>query len=93
MTLVRLYGRLIGETYINSILIPHILPFITNERSLNNIIPLQQDNTSPDIANTVKVFIRGNDIQVLPWPAVSPDIIDCIEMCGHDGSNYVTPTI
>ena len=82
LILVRLYGHLIGETYIISILISHILPFITNERRLNNIIPLQQDNTPPHTANIVKVFMRGNDIQVLPWPAVSPDIIDCIEMCG-----------
>ena len=62
LPLVRLYGRLTGETYINNILIPHILPFITNERRLNNIIPVQQDNTPPHTANIVKVFILASRV-------------------------------
>ena len=78
LPLVRLYGRLTGETYINNILVPHILPFIMNERRLNNTILLQQDNAPPHTANIVKAFMRDNNIQMLPWPAVSPDI-NCIE--------------
>ena len=78
LPLVSLDTRLTGETYINNILIPHILPFIRNEQRLNNIVILQQDNAPPHKANIVKAFMTDNEIQVLPWPAVSPDI-NCIE--------------
>ena len=48
LPLLCLDSRLAGETYINNVLIPHILPFfITNESRLNNTIILQQDNTPP----------------------------------------------
>ena len=49
-----------------------------NERRLNNTILLQQDNAPPHTANIVKAFMRDDNIQMLPWPAVSPDI-NCIE--------------
>ncbi|GFU80257.1 transposable element Tc1 transposase [Trichonephila clavipes] len=33
----------------------------------------QQDNACPHVAKTVKSFLESQQVQLLPWPAHSPD--------------------
>ena len=67
--LVVVLGNLTAREYINQILRPVILPMFRQRRGL----VLQQDNARPHVAHIVRDFLQNNHIDVLPWPAVSPD--------------------
>ena len=65
-----------AQTYIEDILTDVVLPFIAEQHIGRGI--LQQDNSPVHKSNTVVIFLQENNIEVLPWPAVSPDM-NCIE--------------
>lgn len=68
--LVIVQGRLNAQGYIN-ILNNHLLPFIQTH---GPGITFQQDNATPHTARITNNFFAQNNINVLPWPAVSPDL-------------------
>lgn len=47
-----------------------IVPFMAN----NNVNTLQQDNARPHTARVTQQFLHTNGINVLQWPAMSPDL-------------------
>ena len=68
--LVRLKGRVTTETNVDHILRPYVLPFLhDNEGGI-----LMHDNVPPHTARLTKEFLLNEGIEVLPWPAVSPDL-------------------
>ena len=69
-------GRVNGESYID-ILGENLLPSI-DLLSNSNIAIFQQDNAPCHTANKVKDWFAENKIDVMPWPANSPDL-NCIE--------------
>ena len=69
--LVTLEGNLNGQQYGDEVLVQHVLPFI---RGQEHIITLQQDKARPQVAHVVLDFIRRQNIQVMEWPAMSPDM-------------------
>ena len=69
--LVIVNGNLTGLRYRDEIIGPHVQAFI--QRQGRNIT-LQQDNARPHVARVVTDFLRQQNIPVLPWPAVSPDL-------------------
>ena len=68
--LVVLDGNLNAERYIDQVLRPVVLPFVQQH---NNRTLFQHDNARPHIARIVKEFLQTNNVNVLPWPARSPD--------------------
>ena len=65
--IVIIHGTMTAVRYLNEVVTPHILPIVTE----NNLM-LQQDNARPHTARIVTEQLAA--IEVLPWPARSPDM-------------------
>ncbi|KAK7093743.1 hypothetical protein V1264_007438 [Littorina saxatilis] len=59
-----------AQRYIDQILQPHIVPFF---QARKNCV-LQQDNARPHTARVTQAFLQHNDIDIMAWPALSPDL-------------------
>lgn len=69
--LVIINGNLTGIGYRDEIITPHVEPFL-NANGPGMI--LQQDNARPHVGRVVRDHFQQQQINVLPWPAVSPDL-------------------
>ena len=69
-SLVRIAGALNSQSYISEVLEPVVLPYI---QGLPTAI-FQQDNARPHLARIVQGFFVNRQIELLPWPARSPDL-------------------
>ena len=67
--LVVVDGTLTGIRYHDEIIRPHVLPFVQQHNAT-----LQQDNACPHVALVVTDCLIQNNVNVLPWPAMSPDL-------------------
>ena len=63
-------GTLNQFNYLNDILIPNVLPY----KQTHPDMIFQHDGAGAHTANTVKDWMRENSIEVLKWPAASPDL-------------------
>ena len=63
-------GTLNKDNYLEDILKPNVLPY---KQAHPNMV-FQHDGAGPHRANIVKDWLRENDIEVLTWPAQSPDL-------------------
>lgn len=83
-------GTMTGKRYLNEIILPHVLPIVNG----NNLI-FQQDNARPHRAKVVMSEL--DSIQVLPWPARSPDLSPIEHMWDEVGrhlrDDYELPAI
>ena len=68
--LIVVQGNLNAQGYINQILQPEAAPFL--QRYGPAI--LMHDNARPHVAMICRQFLNRNNVNVLPWPAVSPDL-------------------
>ncbi|GFV18054.1 transposable element Tcb1 transposase [Trichonephila clavipes] len=68
--LVRIAGTLNSQHYISEVLEPVVLP---NLQNLATAI-FQQDNARAHVARIVQRFFVNHQIELLPWPARSPDL-------------------
>ena len=64
-------GNLTGVRYHDEIMEPVVVPFL---RQHGPHLTFQQDNARPHNARVVQQFMNENEIEVLPWPANSPDL-------------------
>lgn len=67
--LIFIDGNLNAVRYRDNVLAPVVLPFV--ER--HNVV-FQQDNARPHVARISMDFLATNNVNVLPWPAYSPDL-------------------
>ena len=63
-------GNLSAQGYINQILQPEAVPFLERHGPAR----LMHDNARPHVARICQQFLNRNNVNVPPWPAVSPDI-------------------
>ena len=63
-------GNLNAQGYINQILKSETVPFL--QRHGPSI--LMHDNARPHVTSICQQFLNRNNVNVLPWPAVSPDM-------------------
>ena len=71
--LVFFYRNVTANVYINSGLRPVAIPFFNRHFPRGRGI-LQHDGARPHTANVTRNFIAHNGIDVLDWPALSPDM-------------------
>ena len=70
MDITVINGTLNQDNYLNDILIPNVLPY----KQAHPDMIFQHDGAPPHTANKVKDWLRENGIEVLKWPATSPDL-------------------
>ncbi|GFV33955.1 transposable element Tc1 transposase [Trichonephila clavipes] len=68
--LLQIEGNLNSNRYVREVLQPEVVPFL--QGILEAIF--QQDNARPHVAKTVQDFYSVQHMQLLPWPAYSPDM-------------------
>jgi hypothetical protein len=66
-------GNITGERYRDEIIQPIVIPFL---RQHGPGITFQHDNACPHTARVVGHVLNEIDVDVLPWPASSPDLSD-----------------
>ena len=67
--LVVINGNSTCARYRDEILQAHVVPFMRQ-----HAVTLQHDNARPHVARVVTDFLTQQNVNVLPWPAVSPDL-------------------
>ena len=68
--LIVVQGNLNAQGYINQILQPEAVPFFQR----HGPAILMHDNARPHVARVCRQFLNRNNVNLLPWPAVSPDM-------------------
>ncbi|GFU02157.1 transposable element Tcb1 transposase [Trichonephila clavipes] len=68
--LVRIAGTLNSQRYISEVLEPVVIPY----RQGLAIAIFQQDNACPHVACIAQRFFVNHQIELLHWPARSPDL-------------------
>ena len=71
--LFRINGTLNSEGY-RKILSRKMLPYARQKFGDEEHYIFQHDNDSKHTSRTVKCYLANQDVQVLPWPALSPDL-------------------
>ena len=66
-----LQSNLNVQGYINQILQPEAVPFLQRH---GPAILMHNDNARPHVARICRQFLNRNNVNVLPWPALSPDM-------------------
>ena len=69
--LITVAGNLTSQRYCDEIIEPVVVPFMRQ----HDVTLFQQDNAHPHTARNTQDALRRNNVQVLPWPARSPDIL------------------
>jgi hypothetical protein len=92
--LVHVLRHLMAVRYRDEILQPHLMHVIDRQREL-----FQQDNARPHTAGVAMDYLEQNNINVLPWPSKSPDLIPLntygiswIDVCASDNL-HLRPSI
>jgi len=67
--LVDCQGNLTARRYTDQILRPIVAPLFRQRQGL----VYQHDNARPHVARVTRDFLQARNINVLPWPACSPD--------------------
>ena len=68
--LIVVQGNLNSQGYINQILQPEAVPFLQR----HGPAILMHDNERSHVARICRQFLNKNNVSVLPWPAVSPNM-------------------
>lgn len=69
--LVIINGNLTAARYVNQVLESTYLPFRNDHPEVHI---LQQDNARPHTARVTMDYLQQHNVEVLPWPAYSPDL-------------------
>jgi hypothetical protein len=69
--LIVIQGNINAQSYIRDVLQPEVVPFINRN---GPYIALMHDNARPHTAAVTRRFLANNNVNVLDWPANSPDL-------------------
>ncbi len=62
--------RVNAQRYVDDVLRPVVIPYLNARPGTS----LQQDNARPHSARLTQAVLEQNNVDVLPWPSLSPDI-------------------
>ena len=79
--LIVVRGNLNAQAYINQILQPEAVPFLQR----HGPAILMHDNARPHVARICRQFLNRKNVNILPWPAVSPDMNPIEHICVYLG--------
>ena len=79
--LIVVQGNLNAQGYINQILQPEAVPFLQR----HGPAILMHDNARPHLAWICRQFLNRNNVNVLSWPAVSPNMNPIEHICDYFG--------
>lgn len=79
--IVSVRGNLNAVRYCNEIIRPVVLPFMRQGHAQI----FQQDNARPHVARHTMDLLRANNVNVLDWPAKSPDLSPIEHLWDHMG--------
>ena len=82
--LVVVAGNLTRIRYQDEIAQPYVIPFIQAQAN----VTFQQDNARPHVARVVRDYLTQLNVDVLPWPAVSPDLSPIEHVWDEMGRRY-----
>ncbi|GFU71927.1 transposable element Tcb1 transposase [Trichonephila clavipes] len=85
--LVRIAGTLNSQRYISEVFEPVVLPYLQGLA----IVIFQQDNARPHVARIVQRFFVNHQIELLPWPARSPDFFSDFRRHVVHGCSTIDP--
>ena len=68
--LIVIQGNLNAQRYINHVLNAEAIPFMQRNRP----VVFQQDNVRPHVARVTQARLAAANVNVMPWPAMSPDM-------------------
>ena len=72
--LIPIEGMMNAVSYV-AMLREHVLPWIQQQEALNGVkLIFQQDNAPPHKALVTRQFFAESEIEVMDWPATSPDL-------------------
>ena len=82
--LISVAGNLTSHKHCDEIIEPVVVPFMRQ----HDFTLFQQDNARPHTARYMYTqdALHRNNVQVLPWPARSPDILPIRHLWDHLGS-------
>ena len=69
--LVIINDNLNAHRYLEEVVRSHVLPFVRGQR---RNMTFQQDNTRPHAACLIMNFFRHENVLVMAWPSMSPDL-------------------
>ena len=70
INLIVVQGNLNAQGYINQILQPKAVPFLQR----HGPAILMHENARPNVARICRQFLNRNNVNVLPWPVVAPNM-------------------
>ena len=72
-----------ARRYIAEVLQPHIIPYAGAIGDNFILIMLMRDNARPEVAWNVGDYLTNEGVEVLDWPACSPDLNPVEHLCSH----------
>ena len=81
--LIVVQGNINAQGCINKILQTEAVPFLQR----HGPAILMHDNARPHVARICRQFLNRNNVNILPWPAVSPDMNPIEDIWDYLGRN------